>query len=107
MRFERKELVVILLGQFILGAAFVAFMWSYPAASGYNWWVVIIGSLIVMAFVGLLHRLITTRWNYPIVHGISGALTFMALSAILNFLWHHALITTDTALTSAFLQLAA
>ena len=102
MQFTRKEVVAILVIEFIAGAAFVALMWSYPAAPGYNWWVVILGAIIVITLVGLANRLVTTRWNHPIVVGVSWLLTFMALSAILNFVWHHALITAQAALTSAF-----
>jgi hypothetical protein len=87
MRFERKEVVAVLVGESLLVAVFAAFMWKHPAASGYNWWVLIIGSIILFAIIGLLVRLVVSRWNYQTVRFATWALAFVAISAIMKWLW--------------------
>jgi L-cystine uptake protein TcyP (sodium:dicarboxylate symporter family) len=89
MRFERKEIVAIVVFETILGAVLAAILWNkYPSESSYNRVVLIIESIILLTLIGLLLRLARSRWKGPIVDLIMGLVSSLAIFAMMGWLWH-------------------
>jgi hypothetical protein len=50
--------------------------------------VLIIETIILLTFIAFLLRLVTTGWKNPVAYFITWFLAFLAIFAMIKWLWH-------------------